>query len=571
MSELISLDQLLTALPTRALVAFDGARQTSGLQLLARIAAWYSVLPGAPGAIALAHSDALEFAAALYAAWLRRLDVIVAADSLPATIASLQPQVLALVGEFAGASSVTAPMCVVEQIDEFARHLPLGSASRLILSTSGSSGEPTLVVKALRQLNAEVQSLEQCFGTLLADAKIAATVSHQHIYGLLFRVLWPLAAARVFEARNHVYLETVAAAAHGPLALVASPAHLKRIPDGLPWQSAGLRAVFSSGGPLTFAAAMATQSLIGVRPIEVYGSTETGGIAWRRQITADEPFELLPAVQMRQGQDQTLSLRSPHLPDAGWVELADYGECLTDGRVRLLGRADRIVKIEEKRVSLNAIERAARQGQWLLDARAVVLDGHRPHIALVAVPNAAAKELLLSAGRRTLSERVRIELGANFERVALPRRLRFVGAMPHNPQGKTSAASLQALFSQSETRPLLPFHDFLQRDTERAQVELLIGPDLYHFQGHFPDQPILPGVAQIDWAITLAKMIFDMPARLLRMEVLKFQAVITPGTRLLMELHWQAQRGVLEVRAHSEAGAHASARLVFSGDCHESD
>lgn len=122
---------------------------------------------------------------------------------------------------------------------------------------------------------------------------------------------------------------------------------------------------------------------------------------------------------------------------------------------------------------------------------------------------------------------------------------------------------MRTLFEQTEARLPLPFHDWLQRGAAKAQAELLISPDLYHFQGHFPEQPILPGVVQIDWAITLARSIYTLPPRLVRMEALKFQALIEPGMRLLVDLDWQAERGVLEFRAHSAAGAHASARLLF--------
>ena len=70
-----------------------------------------------------------------------------------------------------------------------------------------------------------------------------------------------------------------------PAVLVASPAHLKRLPPALPWglAAARLSGLFSSGGPLPDAALADCRSLLLQAPIEVYGSTETGGIAWRRR------------------------------------------------------------------------------------------------------------------------------------------------------------------------------------------------------------------------------------------------------------------------------------------------
>lgn len=573
------LDRLLPTLAGRPRLAFRGGIAVSGDAFLARIGAWHTTLALPAGStVALAHDDAIEFAAALYAAWLRGLTVLVPGDTLPATVAAIARDVPWFAGEFGAATTHPTP---ADTNTPIAAALPLGLASVLILQTSGSTGTPLRVAKSLRQLDAEVHTLEQCFGDGLADARIAATVSHQHIYGLLFRVLWPLASGRPFDARAHAYLESVAPLLEkGPLALVASPAHLKRLPAGIVWRKSGaagaapsrcsedashaLAAIFSSGGPLDLSAAQAVDSATGVLPIEVWGSTETGGIGWRRQHSPDTPFELLPGVAIQADAEQGLRLRSPHLADDDWIPLADRGELDAAGRLRLRGRDDRIVKIEEKRVSLSAIERAAAAGVWLDAGRVVALPGERLQLGLVGVPNERARDLLLANGRRALAAKLRAELADHCERVALPRRFRFVGALPQNSQGKTTDAALAALFADTETRPLLPFHIWQRCEPAHACIELWIGPDLYHFQGHFPQQPILPGVAQIDWAITLARQAFDLPARLLRMETLKFQALIQPGTRLLLDLDWKPERQQLEFRAHSGGGAHASARLLFA-------
>ncbi len=57
----------------------------------------------------------------------------------------------------------------------------------LVLYTSGSTGTAQAIPKKLAQLGAEVAALETQFGALLGAADITATVSHQHIYGLLFQ------------------------------------------------------------------------------------------------------------------------------------------------------------------------------------------------------------------------------------------------------------------------------------------------------------------------------------------------------------------------------------------------
>ena len=101
--------------------------------------------------------------------------------------------------------------------------------------------------------------------------------------------------------------------------LVSSPAHLQRLPENPGWSEARqrLRAVFSSGGPLTLKVAQEAERLLGSVPIEVYGSSETGGIAWRQQrAKIDEAWSPFPGVTWRiDPQDGVLEVRSPNLPE----------------------------------------------------------------------------------------------------------------------------------------------------------------------------------------------------------------------------------------------------------------
>src|SRR3546814_17943637 len=69
------------------------------------------------------------------------------------------------------------------------------------LHTSGTTGKPEAVIKPLRCLEAEVEVLEAVFGACGAQS-VLATVPAFHIYGLLFRVLWPLSAGRLFESHS---------------------------------------------------------------------------------------------------------------------------------------------------------------------------------------------------------------------------------------------------------------------------------------------------------------------------------------------------------------------------------
>ncbi len=352
----------------------------------------------------------------------------------------------------------------------------------LILHTSGSSGDAKAIPRTLAQLDAEIAALEQQFGAQLGAARIAATVPHHHIYGLLFRVLWPLCSGRTFLAAGEQYPEPLAAllARHAPVALISSPAHLERLPAVWTGSLASpLIAVFSSAAPLSRAAALAMQTCTGQTPVEVLGSTETGGVAFRQRRAGagdDECWTLLPAVQMRLGADGGIEVQSPAAWTADWCALGDRAEQSGERQFRLLGRIDRLVKLEGKRLSLQAVEQRLQQHPLVVEARALILPAVRtpPHglsrahaheqareqireqhreqqreqLAVVVVLSEAGAELLRSQGRRHVSEQLKADLLQQFERVLLPRKFRYPPALPIDSRGKCTQAALQSLFDE---------------------------------------------------------------------------------------------------------------------------
>lgn len=554
-------------LPARP-IALTGAALSTHARFVSMVHAWRQAFSGVAGPrVALYFDDTHDFVCALFGAWHAGKTVELPGDTQPDTLARLLPRVDARAGELPGALVPPAP----GHGDSVAALVPLDlQRTIVVVHTSGSSGEPLAITKTLAQLDAEVHTLQQTFGATLdarGPARVFATVSHQHIYGLLFHALWPLAAGRPLVSGRLRYPEEMAdRLAQGPSVLVTSPAHLKRLPESLAWAGArdGLVAVFSSGGPLPAEASEAAHTLLGHSPIEVFGSSETGGIAWRQRARHGEHWTPLPGVAWRAEADGQLAVRSAHLADDDWYPTADRVQADGLGGFVLHGRADRIVKIEEKRVSLTAMEQALLAGGLLSEARVVELvEAGSPRLGVVGVPTDAGRALLLG-GKRALNDRLREGLLQGFERVALPRRFRYLPRLPSNAQGKTPMSALQGLF-----RPVQPEPRWLSRDADRAVAELRVEADLLVFDGHFPGTPVLPGVAQVDWAVRLGGQCFPLPRHLLRLETLKFQQPVRPGTVLQLSLHWRAAERVLKFSYASDAGTHAGGAVVFRPDDHD--
>lgn len=327
----------------------------------------------------------------------------------------------------------------------------------LMFFTSGSTGQPKAIAKTLLALTNEVTTLAATFEAARESSLFIASVSHLHIYGLLFRILLPLLTRTGSLRQMLEYQEQFSAIAgrFPPSMLtkavfISSPTFLSRLDPQLPPES--LRLVFSSGGPLTFAAAVQSRQQFGTLPVEVYGSTETGGIGYRQQedaMTAWTPFAGVEFCST----ENSAALTSPHLPGQPPIELDDRLEFFADGRFLMKGRKDRIIKLAEKRISLTDIERFMEALPAVAQCVALVLTGKRDTLGCVIALSEVGTGLVASLGQRMLIQRWKTAMQTRFEAAAIPRRWRIVSTIPVNSQSKIDQSLLLSLFAKSPDTP----------------------------------------------------------------------------------------------------------------------
>ena len=85
------------------------------------------------------------------------------------------------------------------------KNLTIAADLNCVFFTSGSTGQPKPIVKTITQLMLEVATLQQQFGGLFNGITVHASVSHQHFYGFIFRVLLPLMSEQAIDNCLMVY------------------------------------------------------------------------------------------------------------------------------------------------------------------------------------------------------------------------------------------------------------------------------------------------------------------------------------------------------------------------------
>ena len=199
--------------------------------------------------------------------------------------------------------------------------------------------------------------------------------------------------------------------------------------------------------------------------------------------------------------------------------------------------------------------------EWVVEARLGVVQENRASLGALLVLSEAGLHVLRNQGRRSLTEQLREHLSQHCEALALPRRWRLLRQLPLNTQGKLPQADVDALLLTP--RPKTP--ELLEQVESNGEwsLQLAVPPDLAYFSGHFPTAPVLPGVVQVDWALSLGQQLMNLPKKFAGMEVLKFQQLVRPGDEIQLHLRFDPVRGKLYFAYRNETATCSSGRILL--------
>ncbi|MDR0247656.1 MAG: AMP-binding protein, partial [Burkholderiales bacterium] len=513
--------------------------------------------------IVLHDADAYAFTVWLMACWQNGQTALLAAEDLPATRAFLP---LPWVGRCEGSvlpdwSDSVTDNATGKAADVIAFHesAPQFDRPGLVVFTSGSSGTPNHIFKTPSQLYREALLLHQTFGSALPpDTRFVGTVPHQHMFGLPFRLIWPLWAGFPIISEPFRYPEELGRLEAGPHVLISSPATLKRLAQlDVFSSSATFLAAFSAGSPLHDSVAAACVSRLAMpRMVEIYGSTEAASIMHR--MAPGGAWSEHPGVTLSLNENGCLKLRSPLLPDDHWFQTQDTA-VRDDNGWRLTGRADRVAKIEGRRVALDAIETALLALSEVTETRIAPLCGERDEIVAAVVLSDSGCAQLQTLGKTRFDRWLRQRLSASLDRIALPRRWRYLSSLPYNAMGKITTADIVRLFE----RQALPPFVVTARGAHETELTLALRDCPQAFDGHFPQMAILPGVAQIDWALRLAQRHFPIEGRFSDLRQLRFQRILRPDDEVSLTLRFSPEKKEVQFVYASAHGVHSQGRALF--------
>jgi len=457
---------------------------------------------------------------------------------------------------------------IPKQEISLAEDIPVINADEtsIVIYTSGSTGNPKAVKQRLTELENDNRFILSMWGEEFLKRKVCSTVNQHHIYGLLFSIFLPFTAGVPFKRERIKIPEELEILSDTEYMLITVPAFLKRASNIEKNHYPKLKSpfIFTSGGSLDPITAKKTSEVLGFWPVEIYGSTETSGIAWRQSGNGPEwkPFD---NAQISLNKDSCLIIRSPYIKDPNGFETADLAQIYPDGRFILKGRIDSVVKIEEKRISLVEMEDRILSSGFASEVCVIPMEGKRQYLAAAIVLNDEGKKRFGSLEKHDIKKFWKEYLHQFFEHIVIPKKLRFLDVLPVNSQGKKNKEKIKLLFIDKTAfeKNTDITEKIIEKTDTSVTLEFSVPGSNPYFDGHFPEFKILPGVAQTELVIRYASRFLGTGIDISEIKRLKFASFIQPDTTAVLHLEKKENNISFKIFSLDKETAYSSGTLIL--------
>lgn len=330
-------------------------------------------------------------------------------------------------------------------LEAVAIHDPVDPDTAVVITTSGSTGQPRGVELSRTALRA---SVDACHSYFLGPGRWVTAMPAHHVGGLMTVVRSIVAGfdpvvhdgvggAAAFTAEDFAVTTALAySKSHGePLYVSLTPTHL----DRLIREPVGIAALARYGAVLSGAAATPPELLVtlqrnGIRVARSYGMTETcGGVVYDGKPIAGVEIGIAAGRVRVTGPMVARGYRGPAHLSEGVFSTTDQGvpSMLTadlgsfdNGVLTVTGRADDVVQVGGQSVDLAAVTAVFRSLPGVVDA------------VVVAVPDREWGSVPMALVVGAIPASFDVVIGQQLGRAAVPRTCRVVDDLPRLASGK---------------------------------------------------------------------------------------------------------------------------------------
>ncbi len=381
------------------------------------------------------------------------------------------------------------------------------------LKTSGSTGCPKMIEKTLNDMLLEAKHLSYVFN-IDKDNDFLTSITHQNMFGLTFKVFLPLVLGVEVLSDELKYPEIILEQHLENKVLVSSPTVLNALYQNInSHKIKSLKMIISSGARLSENIRLGLKQFTDADIIDIYGSSETGIIGFN----IGNGIRKFSSVNVEVADNSALIITSP------WCKRFvsnDSGEVVGDF-IHLQGRLDRIVKICENRVNLDAIEDKLRKNELISDCKLGIHPKFNRVLALLVLSE-KGENLFINSGKKGVVTYIKKYLNDDFGSIV--RYFKVVSQIPYSSFSKVTRSDFLSEFEKYQ----MPTFNQISSNTFEADIKV---SDFY-FDGHFSNFPIVPGFIQIKFVQICAEIIGINLSEMKHVESIKFTNFIRPNDKI---------------------------------------
>lgn len=432
--------------------------------------------------------------------------------------------------------------------------------ARFFIQTSGSSGEPKFIAKNLYQMLCEAKFLAEFFHlndyTKDNMPTFIGAIPHRHLFGLTFKVFLPLVCGGVVLKEQFLYHHFLINAldTHKNVILLASPTALDIVQKDDISKIPPPKAIFCAGSPLDSHLRAGLEKRFGddlKHFVEIYGSSETGIIGYQAQkytpkSSTQSTFHAFPPVKLKLDSSSRLMISSAWL-DSFDGERAEFlsNDCAkihSDGTFTLLGRYDRIIKLNETRINLDFVESSLKSSNLIENVRVGKLDG-QTRLSAIIVLSDEGKKVFRVSGKKGIKSAIKSSLQSSAHLISALRYFHIRSCLPYNEQGKITLKAFEECANAKITPTFCLISQNLSNEVKTCTLEAYIDEGCFYFDGHFADFPLVPGFVELGFALENAGKYLGISLESIsKIQSVKFSSFLRPCDNARLELEKSEDR-----------------------------